>query len=47
MFQKVWVSKLIDCRMINSVGSKVDSVFYPPEVDYMSTSNFWELGGKK
>ena len=33
--------------MINSVGSKFDSVFHAPEVDYVSTSNFWELGGKK
>ena len=28
-------------------GSKVDSAFHPFEVDKMSTSNFWELGGKK
>ena len=24
-------------------GSKVDSAFHPPEVDKMSTRNFWEL----
>ena len=28
-------------------GSKVDSAFHPPEVDRMSTRNFWELSGKK
>ena len=28
-------------------GSKVDSAFHPYEVDKMSTSNFWELNGKK
>ena len=28
-------------------GSKVDSAFHPPEVDKMSTRNFWELSGKK
>ena len=28
-------------------GSKVDSAFHPSEVDKMSTSNFWELNGKK
>ena len=28
-------------------GSKVDSAFYPYEVDKMSTRNFWELSGKK
>ena len=28
-------------------GSKVDSAFHPSEVDKMSTSNFWELSGKK
>ena len=28
-------------------GSKVDSAFHSPEVDKMSTRNFWELNGKK
>ena len=28
-------------------GSRVDSAFHPPEVDKMSTRNFWELSGKK
>ena len=28
-------------------GSKVDSAFYPSEVDKMSARNFWELSGKK
>ena len=28
-------------------GSKVDSVFYPSEVDKMSITNFWELSDKK
>ena len=28
-------------------GSKVNPTFYPSEVDKMSTSNFWELSGKK
>ena len=27
--------------------SKVDSAFHPSEVDKMSTTNFWELNGKK
>ena len=28
-------------------GSKVDSAFHPSKVDKMSTSDFWELSGKK
>ena len=28
-------------------GSKVGSAFHPFEVDKMSTSDFWELNGKK
>ena len=28
-------------------GSKVNSAFYPSEVDQMSTRNSWELSGKK
>ena len=28
-------------------GSKVDSAFHSSEVNKMSTSNFWELSGKK
>ena len=28
-------------------GSKVDSTFYPSEVDQMSTKNSWGLSGKK
>ena len=27
--------------------SKVDSAFYPSEIDKMSARNFWELSGKK
>ena len=28
-------------------GSKVDSAFYPSEVDKISITNLWELSGKK
>ena len=28
-------------------GSKVNSAFHPSEVDQLSTSNSWELDGKK
>ena len=28
-------------------GFKVDSAVHPSEADQMSTSNFWELSGKK
>ena len=27
-------------------GSKINSGFYPSEIDQMSTNNFWELSGK-
>ena len=35
------------CSKLYKKGSKVDSAFHPPEVDRMSTRNFWELSGKK
>lgn len=28
-------------------GTKVDSAFYPSEVNKVSTWNFWELSGEK
>ena len=46
-----WLGCLIPNPGVSSsnplAGFKVDSAFHPSEVDQMSTTNFWELSGKK
>ena len=46
-----WLGRLIPNPGVSSsnplAGFKVDSAFHPSEVDQMSTTNFWELSGKK
>ena len=37
---------ILFCFIKQMGGSKVDSAFHPPEVNKMSTRNFWELSGK-
>ena len=46
-FPKCWIPIPEVSRSKPLGDSKVDSAFLPSEVDQMSTSNIWELSGKK
>ena len=44
-FMEQWPSGYPGSKPLS--GPKVDSAFYPFEVNQIGTRNFWELSGKK